>query len=89
MNIKPIDTFNWEVRDLKIDWDNWYKEFSLYINIVKFEGEGENEAAKAGHVLQQKKSLLMYLIGKKVGKFLQHLNLRKVMLMYRKKGLLL
>ena len=64
-NIKPPDTFNWEERNLKKAWDEWYQEFTLYVRISRFRGEGVDEAARTVDIFHQKKSLLMYLIGKK------------------------
>ena len=63
--VRPPDTFNWEERNLKKAWSEWYREFQLYISIVRFVGTGADDAAKAADILKQKKSLLMYQIGRK------------------------
>ena len=64
-NIRPPETFNWEERNLKKAWNEWFRGFKLYTDIVRFTGIGADANARNADILRQKKSLLMYQIGKK------------------------
>ena len=67
MSINPPQSFDWTVRNLHKAFNEWLEEVNLFFffEFQKFEGEGRDSATKAANVEKKKRSLFIYLLGKK------------------------
>ena len=66
MSINPPQNFDWTVRNLHKAFNEWLEEVNLFLfEFQKFEGEGRDSATKAANVEKKKRSLFIYLFGKK------------------------
>ena len=65
MSINPPQSFAWTVRNLHKAFTEWLEEMNLFFEFQKFEGEGRDSATKAANVEKKKRSLFIYLSGKK------------------------
>ena len=63
MSINPLQSFDWTVRNLHKALNEWLEEVNLFFEFQKFEGEGRDN--KAANVEKKKRSLFIYLLGKK------------------------
>ena len=67
MSINPPQSFDWTVRNLHKAFNEWLEEVNLFFEFQKFEFqkfEGDS-ATKAANVEKKKRSLFIYLLGKK------------------------
>jgi len=65
MSINPPEKFDWATRNLNKAFNEWLEEVILFFEFQKFEGEGKDNAAKAASIVKKKKSLFIYLLGKR------------------------
>ena len=50
-------------------FNEWLEEVNLFFEFQKFEGEGRDSTTKAANVEKKKRSLFIYLLGKRVNKY--------------------
>ena len=65
MSINPPQSFDWTVRNLYKAFNEWLEEVNLFFELQKFKGQGKDYAAITVNVVKKKKSLLIYLLGRK------------------------
>ena len=65
MSINPPQCFDWTVRNLHKAFNEWLEEVNLFFEFQKFESEGRDNTTKATNVEKKKRSLFIYLLGKK------------------------
>ena len=65
MSINPPQSFDWTLRNLHKAFNEWLEEVNLFFEFQKFEGEGRDSATKAANVEKKKRSLFIFLLGKK------------------------
>lgn len=65
MSINPPQSFDWTVRNLHKAFMSGLKKWTFFFEFQKFEVEGRDSTAKAANVEKKKRSLFIYLLGKK------------------------
>ena len=67
MSINPPESFDWTVRNLHKAFNEWLEEVNLFFffEFQKFEEESRDSATKAANAEKKKRSLFIYLLGKK------------------------
>ena len=65
MSINPPQSFDRTVRNLHKAFNEWLEEVNLFFEFQKFESQGRDSTTKAANVEKKKRSLFIYLLGKK------------------------
>ena len=65
MSINQPQSFDWTVRNLHKAFNEWLEEVNLFFEFQKFESKGRDSTTKAANVEKKKRSLFIYLLGKK------------------------
>ena len=76
MSINPPLSFHWTVRNLYNAFNEWLEEVNLFFELQKFEGEDKDYAAKTANIVKKKKSLFIYLFGRKGQQIYQSLTVK-------------